>query len=92
MNVSEMMERAAENLAATAGRWNDARKKGYNAQANRLNDVYAEKVALLREMGFSAVTDCDEDGYAEAVKVCCLDSVSEDGAYVDVPEPSVCNA
>lgn len=69
MNTSDMMKRAAENLAKTAGRWNDAMKMGDNEGAKRLNDAYMEKSALLRLMGFAVVTERDEDGYPVAVKV-----------------------
>lgn len=78
MNVSEMAKRAAENLAATAGRWNDAMKTGDNDGARKLNDIYMEKSALLRLIGFAVVTESDEDGYPVAVKVDCLnDSAAE---------------
>lgn len=84
MNVSEMMKRAAENLAQTAGRWNDAMKTGDNDGAKHLNDAYMEKSALLREMGFAVVTEADEDGYPVAVTVDCPADITAKGERAEV--------
>lgn len=84
MNVSDMTKRAAENLAATAGRWNDAMKTGDNGGARKLNDAYMEKSALLRLMGFAVVTEADEDGYPVAVKVDCLGDIAAKGERAEV--------
>lgn len=84
MAISDMMKRAAENLAKTAGRWNDAMKAGATADASKLNKSYMEKSALLREMGFVVVTETNEDGYPAAVKVDYLDDITVKGERVEV--------
>lgn len=76
MTAQEMTRAAAKNLAATAGSWNDAMKSGDNDTAKRLNDAYIEKSALLRLIGFAVVAETDEDGYAVAVKVNCLNDIT----------------
>lgn len=84
MKMDDMIKRAAENLAKTAGQWNDAMKTGDNGKARRLNAAYMEKSGLLRLMSFAVVTEKDEDGYPAAVTVDYLDDLTAKGYRAEV--------
>ena len=67
--MTEMCRQATVNLAETAGRWNDARRTGNMESMNLWNNIYVEKAALLKSMGFEVKPETDEDGYAVAITV-----------------------
>lgn len=68
--MNEMIKNAVANLANTAGRYNDAKRTGNRDGMNIFNQMYSEKAALLRDMGFTVETpETDEYNYVVAVTV-----------------------
>lgn len=66
--MNEMAQKAAKNLAETAEMYNYQKQSGDMNGANLWNQIYGEKAALLKAMGFQVKAE-SKDGYAVAVTV-----------------------